>query len=37
MAVPEQAAAKDGYESQRSLTAYDRKFKHVLYAGPEIS
>ena len=27
------AAAKRGYESRRSLTAYDRKFKHVLRAG----
>jgi hypothetical protein len=33
MAVPDQAAAKRGYESRRSLTAYDRKFKHVLRAG----
>jgi hypothetical protein len=26
-----------GYESRRSLTAYDRKFKHCLRAGTEIS
>jgi hypothetical protein len=37
MAVPDQAAAKCGYESRRSLTAYDRKFKHELRAEPEIS
>jgi hypothetical protein len=37
MAVPDQAAAKRGYESRRSLTAYDCKFKHVLRAGAEIS
>jgi len=37
MAVPDQAAAKRGYESRRSLTAYDRKFKHVLRDGGEIS
>jgi hypothetical protein len=36
MAVPDQAAAKR-YESRRSLTAYDRKFKHALRRGPEIS
>jgi hypothetical protein len=37
MAVPDQAAAERGYESRRSLTAYDRKFKHMLRAGAEIS
>jgi hypothetical protein len=30
-------AAKRGYESRRSLAAYDRKFKHELRAGLEIS
>jgi hypothetical protein len=37
MAVSDQTAAKRGYESRRSLTAYDRKFKHELRAGLEIS
>jgi hypothetical protein len=37
MAVPDQAATKRGYESRRSLTGYDRKFKHQLRAGLEIS
>jgi hypothetical protein len=37
MAVPDQTAAKRGYESRRSLSAYDRKFKHGLRAGLEIS
>jgi hypothetical protein len=34
---PDQAAAKRGYESRRILAAYDRKFKHELRAGLEIS
>jgi hypothetical protein len=37
ISVPDQAAAKRGYESRRSLAAYDRKFKHELRAGLEIS
>ena len=37
MAVPDQTAAKRGYELRRSLTAYDRKFKHELRAGLGIS
>ena len=34
---PDQTAAKRGYELRRSLTAYDRKFKHELRARLGIS